>query len=78
MGARESIAVEGGPLDGMIGTISPESSKLGFFVYWPESEGGGGLVWGYYARERVDRGGHRVFSPGKARRSDEVHSDTGV
>lgn len=59
----ERVFVVGGPLDGTIGEISPECSRLGFFVHEDED---GDFWWGYFAHE--ERDGFRVFRPGKPKR----------
>ena len=62
---NERIVIEGGPLDGTIGEIGPECSRLGFFVHqegeWDDPKS---IMWGYFAHGYID-GGVRVFRPGK-------------
>jgi hypothetical protein len=71
--ADEEVVVEGGPLDGLVGTIGAECSHLGFFVHIQgdfEYEGSG--VWGYFAHER-NADGVRVFRPGAPTDGDGSH-----
>jgi hypothetical protein len=61
MPTDEEVLIEGGPLDGLVGTIGAECSRLGFFVHVQGGEDS--VVWGYFAHERNDDG-VRVFRPG--------------
>jgi hypothetical protein len=65
MAGDETVMVEGGPLDGMTGTIHEESSQRGFFVHLAgDIEDPDSQWWGYFAHEtRAD--GTRVFRPGR-------------
>jgi hypothetical protein len=59
---RESIYVQDGPLDGLDGTIHPESSRLGFFVHQSED---GEYWYGYFDHGEKTEDGRRIFKPGK-------------
>ena len=61
---RETVAVVGGPLDGLVGRIHPYCSRIGFFIHSVENDDPNKeMIWGYYDQGTVDERGRRIFSP---------------
>ena len=57
--SREIVVAVGGLLDGLICTIHPIASEMGFFIHQD-----GDLLLGYFDHREKDKQGHRIFRPG--------------